>query len=79
MLGTTALRPLRALPLLRQLPGRGGARCLAMAGGGSAASATYPKPTVFPPVGPHTSTLIMLHGLGGRPREEPLAACSRSG
>ena len=43
-----------------------------MAGGGAAAGLEYPKPTVFPAVGPHQSTLIMLHGLG----ESSIDVCS---
>jgi hypothetical protein len=27
-------------------------------------SVTYPKPIVFPALGEHKSTLVMLHGLG---------------
>lgn len=55
-----ALRPLR-VPAL-QIAARSTIRC--MAGGGAAQGVHYPKPTVFPALGTHKSTLIMLHGLG---------------
>ena len=39
---------------------RFGVRCAA----GMSGSVTYPKPIVFPALGEHKSTLVMLHGLG---------------
>lgn len=66
------LQPLRATALSRAVLRSANRTVRCMAGGGAAAGLEYPKPTVFPAVGPHQSTLIMLHGLG----ESSIDVCS---